>query len=332
MTNTKQDVIFRIELTDTKRSQWKWIIGMGIALIFSMLWPLLFADVFILHVSILVYIYMIGAVSLNLIMRTGLLSFAHAGFMGLGAYTSTILVMKAGVPFIVAFLMAGIVPGALALIIGPILFRLKGVYFVLTTFVLGEVIRLVFVGWQSLTGGSNGIYNIPPMTLGLSSFSFPLVSKLSVYYFSLFIVILVCSICFSLNKSEFGRCLNIINEGDVLGECLGVNTLKYKLLAFSLGAFMVGFAGSIFAHYVRYISPIDFTWRVVLDFIASNVVGGIFFNVGPIIGTLILTPLPEFLRKAVEYQWILYSIIILLMILFVPGGLVSLPQRIRREK
>jgi branched-chain amino acid transport system permease protein len=94
----------------------------------------------------------------------------------------------------------------------------------------------------------------------------------------------------------------------------------------------VGMAGSIFAHYVRYIAPIDFTWRLGLDFIAYNVVGGIFSALGPILGTIILMPLPEFLRGAVEYQWILYSIIIILVIRFVPDGLASLPRKIRRTK
>jgi branched-chain amino acid transport system permease protein len=109
-----------------------------------------------------------------------------------------------------------------------------------------------------------------------------------------------------------------------------VNTLKYKVQAFCIGAFMVGLAGSIFAHYIRYISPLDFTWRLGLDFIAYNVVGGITQLLGPTLGTVILMPLPEVLRGAAEYQWIMYSLVIILMLRFMPEGLASI--RLRRLK
>lgn len=289
------------------------------------LWPLVYPEKFFLHVSIFLFLHLIGAVSLNLILRANLLSFAHAGFMGIGAYTSTLLVMKVGVPYIIAFPLAGVAAAIVSLVFGPIILRLKGVYFVLTSFLLGEVIRLVIVTWQSLTEGANGIYDIPPPVI----FSFTFDTKLSIYYFSMVIAFLFCAVCISLTKAEFGRVLNTINEDEVLAECTGVNTFKYKVSAFAIGAFMVGIGGSIFAHYARYISPLDFTWMLGLDFIAYNVVGGIFYLVGPIIGTIILMPLPEFLRHTVEYQWIIYSIIVILMVRFMPEGLASLYDRIR---
>ncbi len=308
---------------------WKGIL-LGVVLLFVVLWPLFYPEKFYLHVGILLLIHLIGAISLNLTMRTGLLSFIHPAFMGIGAYTSALLVMRAGIPFTVAFILAGIVPGIVSLVLGPILLRLKGVYFVLITFVSGEVIRLVFVNNQSLFGGSNGIYDIPSARVGFLSLSFELSTKISVYYFALAVALIICAACISLLRSEFGRALNTINENDVLAECTGVNTLKYRILAFTLGAIMVGFAGSIYAHYIRYIAPIDFTWRLGLDFIAYNVLGGIFAALGPIIGTIILVPLPEFLRGAVEYQWILYSIIIILVIRFMPEGLARVGYTIAR--
>ena len=308
---------------------WKGILLSGVAL-FVVLWPLVYPEKFYLHVGILLLIHLIGAISLNLTMRTGLLSFIHPAFMGIGAYTSALLVMRAGLPFAIAFPLAGIVPGIVSLVLGPILLRLKGVYFVLITFVSGEVIRLVFVNNQSLLGGSNGIYDIPSARLGFLSLSFELSNKISVYYFTLAVTLIICAACISLIRSEFGRALNTINENDVLAECTGVNTLRYRIFAFTLGAIMVGLAGSIYAHYIRYIAPIDFTWRLGLDFIAYNVLGGIFAAWGPIIGTILLVPLPEFLRSAVEYQWILYSIIIILVIRFMPEGLATVPYAIAR--
>jgi branched-chain amino acid transport system permease protein len=314
------------DLAGSMRS-WKRIIWAGLA-VFIVLWPLLYPEKFYLHVAILLLIHLIGGISLNLTMRTGLLSFIHPAFMGIGAYTSALLVMEGGLPFAIAFPMAGVVPGIVALIIGPMLLRLKGVYFVLITFVSGEVIRLVFVNNQSLLGGSNGIYDIPSARLGF----FELSTSISVYYFTLVVTGIICAACISLIKSEFGRALNTINENDILAECTGVNTLKYKTIAFILGAVMVGLAGSIYAHYTRYIAPIDFTWRLGVDFIAYNVLGGIFAAWGPIIGTVILVPLPEFLRSAVQYQWILYSLIIILVIRFMPEGLANVRYPLTGKK
>ena len=308
---------------------WKGIILGGLA-VFIVIWPLIYPEKFYLHVGILLLIHLIGAISLNLTMRTGLLSFIHPAFMGIGAYTSALLVMRAGLPFMISFPLAGIVPGLVALILGPILLRLKGVYFVLISFVSGEVIRLVWVNNQSLFGGSNGIYDIPSARLGFFNLSFELSTKISVYYFTLAVTLIICAACISLIRSEFGRALNTINENDILAECTGVNTLKYKIFAFTLGAILVGLAGSIYAHYIRYIAPIDFTWRLGLDFIAYNVLGGIFATLGPIIGSIILVPLPELLRGAVEYQWILYSIIIVLVIRFMPEGLANVRYTVSR--
>lgn len=266
---------------------------------------------------------------MNLMMRAGLLSFAHAAFMGIGAYTSVLSVMGAHLPFMVAIPLAGIMPALVALVVGPIILRLKGVYFVLSTFVFGEVIRLIFVTWQSLTGGSNGIYDIPPPTLELIFFSISLTSNISIYYFAFAVAIFVCATCIALYKSEFGRALSALSENEILAECIGVNTFKYKLLAFVLGSFMVGLAGAVFAHYSRYISPADFTWRLNLDLIAFNVVGGINFALGPILGSVVLMPLAEILRKAVEFQWIIYSALMVLMVLFMPEGLASLEHYVR---
>jgi branched-chain amino acid transport system permease protein len=305
-----------------------WVLAISF-LIAMLTWPVIFPDPFYLHLSIFLFVYIIGAISLNLTLRTGLLSFAHAGFMGIGAYTSALLVMRGGLPFVLAFPVAGLVPGLVSVILGPIILRLKGVYFVLVTFVFGEVIRLLFVTWKDLTGGPNGVYDISPPRLDFVFSSVTLGSQISMYYFSFLIALLVCATCVALNKSEFGRALNSISENEVLAESVGMNVLKYKILAFSLGTFMVGLGGAVFAHYTRYISPADFTWRLNLDLLAFNVVGGINYVVGPVLGSLVLMPLAELLRSAVEYQWIIYSALMILMVLFLPEGLASLESRLR---
>ena len=292
-------------------------------------WPLVVVRDFYVHVANLILIYVIGAVSLNLLMRAGLLSFAHAAFMAIGAYTSTLLMMRLNVPFLPALVASGIVPGLVALGIGPILLRLTGVYFVLVTFSLGEIVRLLIVNWISFTGGSNGIYGVPEASITLPGLTLPIASKVGSYYLALGVTALVVALTARLCLSETGRALETISEDALLAESVGVNTVRVKVLAFVVGAVLVGLAGSLYAHYIRYISPGDFTWRVSLDLIVINVVGGTRSIAGPVISSVLIVTLPELLRRAVEYQWILYSLVLILVLAFLPEGIVGLPARLR---
>jgi branched-chain amino acid transport system permease protein len=293
-------------------------------------WPLLGGRDFRLHVAILILIHAVGALSLNVLMRAGLLSFAHAAFMAIGAYTSTLLMTRLGAPFLLAFATAGVVPGVLALAIGPIVLRLRGVYFVLVTFALGEIVRLVFVNWISLFGGSNGIFGIPAAALPTPGGALAVTDKLAFYYLALVITALSVALVARVCASEMGRALETIGEDELLAECVGIRTTRTKAQAFVLGAMLVGLGGSLYAHYVRYISPGDFTWRIALDFIVINVVGGMRSVAGPLVATAVIVALPEVLRQTVQYQWILYSLILILMLAFLPDGLADLPRRLRR--
>jgi len=260
------------------------------------------------------------------------LSFAHAAFMAIGAYTSTLLMMRLSVPFLPALVAAGIVPGLVALGIGPILLRLTGVYFVLVTFSLGEIVRLLIVNWIGFTGGSNGIYGVPGAALTLPGLTVPVTSKLGSYYLALAVTGLVVVLTARLCASETGRALETISEDELLAESVGVDTVRVKVSAFVVGAVLVGLAGSLYAHYIRYISPGDFTWRVSLDLIVINVVGGIRSTVGVLIGSVLIVTLPELLRQAVEYQWVLYSLVLILVLAFLPEGIAGLPRRLRARR
>jgi branched-chain amino acid transport system permease protein len=292
-------------------------------------WPLAVTRDFYVHVAILILINVIGALSLNLLMRAGLLSFAHSAFMAIGAYTSVLLMMRASLPFPLAFAAAGLVPGLIALALGPVLLRLKGVYFVLVTFALGEIVRLVFVNWISLFGGSNGIYGIPPAAVPVPGGTLAVTSKFAAYLFAAVVTVVAVALVARICSSEMGRALHTIAEDELLAESLGIATVRYKVVAFVVGAVLVGFGGSLYAHYIRYISPGDFTWRISLDFIVINVVGGMHSIAGPVLAAAFIVALPEFLRHAVQYQWILYSVILILVLAFLPEGLADLPRRFR---
>jgi branched-chain amino acid transport system permease protein len=300
-----------------RRGRWLWLGALGILLV---LWPIFVNEAFFLYIATVVLLYTIGAASLHLVLRTGHLSLCHAAFMGLGGYTSALLTTRLGWPFVPAFLASGLVPAAVALIVGPIVLRLRGVYFVLITFTFGEVVRLVFNEWQSLTGGADGIFRIPP--------PFPfLADKRAYYYFALIMATLCVGAIARLLASQTGRYVDAIRESERLAQSSGVPVLRFKVMIFSIACGLVGLQGSLLAHYIHFIAPGSYTFNESLNLLVMNVIGGMGSLMGPLIGAGFLTSLPELLRGWVELQRVLYGVVLILVMLFVPGGLMELGRR-----
>jgi branched-chain amino acid transport system permease protein len=297
------------------------IVAVLLALVALLLWPLVYGAPFLIHIAILVLLYSIGAASLHLILRMGHISLAHAAFLGLGGYASALLTTRLGVPFPIAFVASGLLPAAVALVFGPILLRLKGVYFVLMTFTFGEVVRLIFVEWQGLTGGSDGIYRIPPPHPAL-------LSRFAFYYFALGMAVVCVGAVASMLMSPIGRTIDSIRESDQLAQSSGVPVLRFKVMIFAVACGVVGLQGSLLAHYIRYISPSAYTFNESLMFIIMNVIGGMNHLVGALVGAVFMTALPELLRGWVEYQRILYGVTLVLIMIYIPGGLIEIVRRL----
>jgi branched-chain amino acid transport system permease protein len=300
-----------------RSSRWLWLGGLGVALV---VWPMFVHGVFFTYIGTLVLLYTIGAASLHLILRTGHLSLCHAAFMGLGGYASALLTTRLGWPFVPALLASAAVPAAIALVVGPILLRLRGVYFVLVTFTLGEVVRLVFTEWQSLTGGADGIFRIPP--------PFPfLADKRAYYYFALIMATVCVGIVARILSSQTGRYIDAIREAERLAQSSGVPVLRFKVMIFAIACGLVGVQGSLLAHFITFIAPSAYTFNESLNLLVMNVIGGMGGLTGPLIGAAFLTALPEFLRGWVELQRVLYGVVLMLVMLFVPGGLIEIGRR-----
>ncbi len=283
--------------------------------------PMLVDERFLLSVAIMVLINAIAAASLHLIIRIGHVSLAHAAFMGLGAYASVLTVMKLGLPFGAGVVAAFLCPAALALVIGPLVLRLTGKYFVLVTFLFGEIVRMVFVEWTSLTGGGNGIFGIPaPSPAFLDPKAF--------YYLSLAFAVVIIGLIARILTSEIGRAMDSIREGERLAECSGVPVLRLKVLVFVLGCGLAGIAGALQAHYVRYIDPTSFSMVQSLNLVVMNVIGGMYTLVGPMVGTIFLVVLPEMLRGYVEMQRVFFGVILIVVMAFLPGGLADAGKRV----
>jgi branched-chain amino acid transport system permease protein len=286
-------------------------------------WPLLQDNTFLLAMGSLIALTLIGATSLHLIVRTGHISFAHAGFMGIGAYVCVLLIMRLDVPFPIALAAGAGAAGALALLIGPIVLRLTGKYFVLVTFLLGEIIRMVFVEWSSLTGGANGIFGVPP------PHSF-LATPIAFYYFALTAALLCVGLCARILSSEIGRAMDAVREAERVAQCSGVPVLRLKVTIFVISCSLAGIHGALLAHFLRYVDPGSFGMVDSLNLVAMNVIGGMHHLAGSIVGAIFLTGLPELLRGYVELQRVFFGIILIVVMAALPGGIVELVARIRR--
>jgi branched-chain amino acid transport system permease protein len=285
-------------------------------------WPWLTDDKFLYHVGVLLCIAAIAAASLHLIIRTGHVSLGHAAFMGVGAYGSVLSVMNFGLPWIAGLLIGTAAAAALAAVVGPIVLRLTGKYFVLVTFLFGEMVRMAIVDQSALTGGSNGIFNVPPPAQAL-------LSNRAYYYFALAFAVACVGLCARLLTSEYGRAINAIRESERLAECSGVPVLRVKVTVFVIACAMAGVAGVLQAHYIRYVGPEGYSIVQSLNLVVMNVIGGMASLTGALLGTLFMVTLPELLRGYVNLQQIMFGFILFATMAFLPGGLIELGRRAR---
>jgi len=304
-------------------------LGHLIVLIVLLTLPVATRDPYFLNLFITVGIWTTSVWGVRLIMSTGQLTLGHAAYMAVGAYASTLLTMKAGLSFWLAFPLAGMISSLIALLIGYPILRIKGVYFSIITFAFAEIIRLIIVHWPDVLGGYGGIPNIPPPQ---PIFSIRFTSRVPFYYLILAISLATYLFMVRIEKSRLGRIFSSIHESDTLAESIGINVMKYKMIAFCLGCFFAGLSGSFYAHYFNFTSPEFFTiWQSIYCLIFV-IVGGVGSVLGPFLGSLFMTLVPEFLRVAKEYEPVVYAIILILIMFLLPGGLVTLPDRLRGKE
>jgi branched-chain amino acid transport system permease protein len=285
--------------------------------------PFIAANEFLLTVGTVVALNVIGATSLHLVIRSGHVSLAHAGFMGIGGYAAALTLTRLGWPFPLDIAAGAAAPALLALVIGPLLLRLQGKYFVLVTFLLGEILRLGFVQWSGLTGGANGIFGIPsPAPVFATPAGF--------YWLALGTALLCVALVARVLGSGIGRVIDSVREGERLAQCSGVPVLRVKVGVFVLACALVGIQGGLMAHYLHYIDPGAFTSVQSLSFVVMNVIGGMNALLGAVIGAVFIVTLPELLRGYVEMQQVMFGVILIVVIAAIPGGLVELAGRVRQ--
>ncbi|MCJ0765027.1 branched-chain amino acid ABC transporter permease [Variovorax terrae] len=254
------------------------------------------------------------ALSIYLTLSCGMLAMANAAFMGLGAYTSALLTMNAGAPFPVALAGGMAAPAVMAFIIGKPTLRLSGVYLAMATLGFGEVVRIALLNAEGWTGGALGLNGIPQLTQ---------------WWHVALAVVLTLAVLWRLRRSKVGRSFEAIKEDETAAGLMGINVGASKMLAFVLGAVIAGLAGALNAHLTFFIGPNEFGFDRGVDILTMTILGGINGLTGPVLGSAILTVLPELLRSFKDFRLVVNGFILVAIVLFLPKGIWD-PAQLRR--
>jgi branched-chain amino acid transport system permease protein len=286
-----------------------------------------FASSYIVYVVVLAMLYSMLTAGYDLLTGyTGPLSFAHAAFYGLGAYTSALLTLKVGLSFWLAMPVSAVIVFLFAAIVGYPALKLRGHYFAVTTFFFGHFMYLVFLNAKDFTRGPLGLGGIAAPE---GFFGIDFAEMNNIYYLIFFFGVLTVAFLYFLVNSNFGRMLVSIRENEDLAQAVGVNTALYKVLAFSISAGLAGMAGSLFAHFFRLLHPSTFAWTTSEMIVIMFLVGGAGTLVGPIIGAGVVTFILEIMRFAPEWRFIIWSILLIAILVIEPRGLAGIYRRIR---
>jgi branched-chain amino acid transport system permease protein len=286
----------------------------------------------LLNLAIMVGIYYTVCIGLSLIFGVGgQLSLAQAAFYGIGAYTSALLTTKLGVPVFVAFVAAAIVSGGIGYILAAPILRLRTVYLAMATLAFGEILVAVIRENRDITGGSTGIMNLPPPAIGGFLFDTP-----TRYYYLVWVVALFAAwVASNIIRSRIGLGLRALGDSEIGAAASGVDVARYKTWMFTLGAVFAGIAGALFVHYISFISPDTYRVDFSILMVMILALGGRDSLLGAFIGSIIVTIVPIFLAEYDQYSTLVFGILFLAVVMFLPKGIVgsaeNLLARMKRQ-
>jgi branched-chain amino acid transport system permease protein len=293
-------------------------VGLGAALAALFVLPLFLSNYgyFILATTM---VYALVALSLNvLIGMAGQISIGHAGFWALGAYASAIAMERFGVPFVLAVLVAGAVAAAFGALVALPALRVSGHYLAIATLAFALVVQQVLFEWESVTGGRQGLA-VPRPSLGVE-----LESDFSYYYFLLALFLLAAWMVRNLRRSFTGRAFMALRMSAVAAQCAGISRARHIILAFAISAFLTGVSGALYGSLIGRLSTETFSLTASLSFLTMAVIGGLGREAGALLGALFLALAPEVLRELKDAEMVVYGLILVLCMQFLPNGLVSL--------
>lgn len=290
------------------------IAGLGVPFILNEYWT---------QVAILVLISVVVAVAWNLLVTTGQISLGHAGFYGIGAYVAAIAFEKGGIPPALGILLGAMGAFASAILLGVICLRMRGVYLAITTLVFAEALRTLAIMLPGITNGAVGI-SLPRIHEGNTVYS---------YYTILSIVILSLVSTIVIKKSLWGYAFSAVRGNEEAANMLGVNPVKYKVISFSVSAFLTGVAGGFYAFFIGYIVPHEvFNPFISIKSQVMPLVGGLYTVSGPVVGGILLGILGELLRTiAGQVDELIYGTLLVFFVLLWPKGIVGFVSKLWRK-
>jgi len=282
--------------------------------------PVIVTSAYYLRVINQIFLYSILVLSLNLILGyTGQISFGHAAFYGIGAYTAAILMTRLGISFWLAMLSGGVVAGMSGVFVGIPCLRVKGNYLALVTLGFGEIIRFIMQNWTGFTGGPMGITRIPSPKL----LYFDLNDDIHYYYLIVILYLIVYGGTKRIVTSHIGRACVAIREDETAASIMGVNTTYYKLLMFAVGTFLAGIAGAYWASYLTVVAPLNFTLDESIIMVMMLIVGGVGSLQGSILGAAIMVTVFEVFRPLYEYRFLIIGLLLIMVLFWRPQGVLG---------
>jgi len=293
----------------------KTILGLAAGAIILLMFPLILPR-FYVYIASVILLYGLLATSLNLVLGYGgIFQFHHAVFYGIGAYGTTLMLTKTGLPPVLAFIAGPLLSAAFGLVLGIICIRLSKLYFGMLQISLGSLVWAIVYRWYALTGGDDGIHGIPMPDM--------ISSPASAYYCTFIITIASLFIMWKIIRSPFGSVLQGIRDNPVRSEMIGVSVRKHQLLALVIAGFFAGVAGSLFVVVNTTVFPDMLFWTFSLEIIIMCLLGGWFTFLGPLLGAAVIVALRTFVSIYTEYWALVLGIIMMLVIFFLPNGILG---------
>ncbi|MFH0998122.1 MAG: branched-chain amino acid ABC transporter permease [Pseudomonadota bacterium] len=314
-------------------------VSLALFFVFLLLFPFM-ANAYLLYMANMIGFAVIGAVGLKLLTGfNGQVSLGHAAVVGVGAYSSAILITRYGLSFWVSLPIAGLVSALAGTIIGLPSFRVKGLYLCIATLASQFILEFIFVHWESMTNGITGIH-IPPPQIG----DFKFATEKDFYWITLFFAVLAVGYARNLIRSRMGRAFVAIRDRDLSAEIIGINLLHYKLSAFAISSFYAGITGALWMSFLKVVTPEHFPFILSIQFLAMVIIGGMGSILGSIFGAVFMTIVPELLNyitgvvnmQAPGYEQffiplkeVVFGGLIIIFLIFEPHGLAEIWNRFK---
>jgi branched-chain amino acid transport system permease protein len=306
-------------------------LGAAVILLLLIAYPF-FVRSYLLSLGVEVLAFAIFAISLNLLLGyTGLVSFGHAAFFGLGTYLLALGAIHLTPNLLVTLPLVILGTGIAAVLLGILALRTSGIYFLMITLAFAQMLYSIAIRWTNVTGGSDGLAGVPTAMLAIGPLSYTFGSRISYYYLVLCLFLVIWWLVRRMVESPFGWTLRGIRENEARMAALGYNTFRYKLLAFVIAGVLAGIAGALIANFFWYASPENLHWSMSGQVITMLIIGGAGTLPGPVVGAAIVRLLPLFTSSLTERWPTIQGIIFIVFVLFAPQGLMGILHNLKQR-